>query len=173
MVIIITGAVGIGKTTVCKKALEIACNSGYSCGGIITHKMPEETLSIMDIRSGEMATLAIPGDRFGGPLTPKFTFDPRGIDFGIQAIEKGISEDILFVDEIGIIETMGEGFIKAFDIVNQRITKTSILVIREELLEYLLPGLDDDPLIFETTVENRDQLPFNIFSSINGHGACV
>ncbi|HSW36090.1 MAG TPA: nucleoside-triphosphatase [Candidatus Limnocylindrales bacterium] len=166
MVIIVTGDIKIGKTTVCKKVLEIAHNSGYSCSGFITYKMPGESLSIKNIRTGEMATLAIPGDRFGGPLVPRFTFDPQGIDFGIRAMEEANSADILFVDEIGIIETMGEGFIKAFDFVNKRRDKTSILVIREELLEYLLPGLDEEPLVFKTTEENRDQLPHDIFASI-------
>jgi nucleoside-triphosphatase THEP1 len=167
IVFIITGEIGIGKTTICKKVLEMARKSGFRCGGIITHKMPGDSLSVMDIRSGEMAVLAIPGDKFGGPLVPRFTFDPEGITFGIRAIKTGSLEDILFVDEIGIIETMGKGFIKAFDIISESRTKNSVLVIRNELLEYLLPGLDHEPLIFEATAENRDRLPTDIFNVIS------
>ncbi|NLE09678.1 MAG: AAA family ATPase, partial [Dehalococcoidales bacterium] len=33
-ILIITGAVGSGKTTVCKKVLETARNTGCRCGGI-------------------------------------------------------------------------------------------------------------------------------------------
>ena len=169
MVIVVTGEIGIGKTTICKKVLELARNSGYTCGGIITLKMPGDTLSVEDVGSGAMVTLAIPGDKYGGPLVPRFTFDPAGIAFGLRAIEAGALADILFVDEIGIIETMGEGFIKVFDIINGGRTNNSILVIREELLEYLLPGLDIEPVIFRTTATTRDRLPLYIFSAISGN----
>jgi nucleoside-triphosphatase THEP1 len=163
---VITGEIGIGKTTICRKVLQMARNAGYTCGGIITHKMPSDSLSVMDIGSGEMVPLAIPGDKYGGPLVPRFTFVPEGVWFGMRAIETGSQADILFVDEMGIIETMGEGFIRAFDIINERKPRNSILVIRNELLEYLLPGLDSDPLIFTATDQIRDRLPGDIFAVI-------
>ena len=172
MVIIVTGATGIGKTTVCKKVLELAQNAGYGCGGIITDKMPGATLAVRDIRSGEKAILAVPGGSSIGPFTSRFTFDTKGIDFGIRAIEEGISKDILFVDEIGILEARGGGFISALDMANKRTTKTSILVIRKTLLENLLPYLDEDPVVFEITAENRDRIPFEIFSFINANRIC-
>lgn len=168
MVIVITGEIGIGKSTICQKVLAMARNLGFTCGGVITYKMPGDTLSIMDIRSGETAVLAIPGDKYGGPLVPRFTFDPEGIAFGLRAIEAGSLAGIMFVDEIGIIESMGEGFIKAFDIINESRAKNSILVIRNELLEYLLPGLNEKPVLFEVTADNRDRLPVDIFDLIKG-----
>jgi nucleoside-triphosphatase THEP1 len=171
MVIVVTGEIGIGKTTICQKVLALARNSGFSYGGIITRKMPGDTLSVEDIASGAMATLAIPGDKYGGPLVPRFTFDPAGIAFGLRAIESGSTADILFVDELGILETMGQGFIKTFDIISRVRPENSILVIREELLEYLLPGLDAEAVVFHATVATRDRLPDAIFSSITGKRA--
>ena len=53
MVIIITGAIGIGKTTVCEKAVKIVRSSGYSCGGILTHKAADGSLIALDIQTGE------------------------------------------------------------------------------------------------------------------------
>jgi nucleoside-triphosphatase THEP1 len=167
-ILIITGAVGSGKTTVCKKVLETARNTGCRCGGIITHKMPGDTLAVENVRTGATVTLAVPGDRYGGPLVPRFTFDPEGIDFGMRALEQASDDDIVFVDEIGIIETMGEGFIKAFDIINAGSMKNSILVIREELLEYLIPGLNRAPVVFTTNEQNRDRLPEIVFSALTG-----
>ncbi len=168
MLIIVTGEVGIGKSTICQKVVEMARKSGLTCGGIITCKMPGDTLSVRDIGSGEMAVLAVPGDKFGGPLVPRFTFDPAGIAFGLRAVEAGSQADILFVDEIGILECMGEGFIHAFDIINAGRTKNSILVIRRELLAYLLPGLNNEPVLFEATETNRDRLPPDIITLITG-----
>ncbi len=40
----------------------------------------------------------------------KYFFTPEGIDFGIQAVEKGTSAAILVVDEIGHLELKGEGY---------------------------------------------------------------
>lgn len=128
--------------------------------------MPGDSLSVIDIGSGEMVPLAIPGDKYGGPLVPRFTFVPEGIEFGIRAIEAGSQAEILFVDEMGIIETMGEGFIRAFDIIDERKPRNAVVVIREELLEYLLPGLNDEPMVFKATEQNRDCLPNDIFAVI-------
>jgi nucleoside-triphosphatase THEP1 len=168
VVIVVSGEVGIGKSTVCKKVLALAREAGYRCGGIITEKMPGDSLSVVNVATGETEVLAIPGDRYGGPLAPRFTFVPEGIDFGIRAMEEGREADILFVDEIGILEAMGEGFIRAFDIVNEGKIPASILVIRRELLEYLLPGLEDEPVVFETTEDNREGLPSEIVARLPG-----
>jgi len=67
---------------------------------------------------------------------------------------------------MGIIETMGEGFIRAFDIIDERKPRNAVVVIREELLEYLLPGLNDEPMVFKATEQNRDCLPNDIFAVI-------
>jgi nucleoside-triphosphatase THEP1 len=53
VIIIITGAIGIGKTTVCEKVIELVRSSGYSCGGILTHKAAYERLIASDIQTGE------------------------------------------------------------------------------------------------------------------------
>ncbi len=166
MNVIVTGDVCAGKTTVCNKVIDALRKSGFSCGGIITLKIPNDSLAVMDIQSGEAVTLAIPGDKYGGPLVPKFTFDPEGIAFGLRAIENGTLADILFVDEIGLIEAMGEGFIRALDIINQNKGKPSIIVIREEMVEYLVPGFHDEPILFNTSGQNRNSLPADIISLI-------
>ncbi len=64
MVIIVTGAVGIGKTTVCKKVLKMARSQGYSCGGIITHKTKNEDIIIKDVQTGETKMLASTSNRY-------------------------------------------------------------------------------------------------------------
>jgi nucleoside-triphosphatase THEP1 len=72
MVIIITGAIGIGKTTVCEKVIKIVRSSGYSCGGILTHKAAHERLIALDIQTGERAILASTDNTFDGPRTPRY-----------------------------------------------------------------------------------------------------
>jgi len=134
MVIIITGSIGIGKTTVCEKVIKIVRNSGYSCVSILTHKATNESLIALDIQTGERAIQASTDNTFDGPRTPRYSFNPEAIKFGIRAINKSIDSDVLIIDELGHLELDGEGFAKSLDFVKTGSVKNSILVIRKQLL---------------------------------------
>ena len=164
MVIVVTGDIGIGKTTVCRKLMEIVRNQGHSWGGILTYKAADKGIIIEDVQTGERETLASINNVYHGPRTAKYFFNPRGIDFGIQAIAMGTSSTILLVDEIGHLELRGEGFAKVTKLIKTGKVKDCVLVIRKELLPDLLPQLPTKPLVFETTINNRNQLPQEIGS---------
>ena len=164
MVIIVTGAIGIGKTTVCRKLIEITQNRGYSWGGFLTYKTADKDIIIEDVQTGEKETLASINNVYHGPRTAKYFFNPQGIDFGTRAIDRGISSTILLVDEIGHLELRGEGFTKVPELIKAGKVKDCVLVIRKELLPALLPQLPATPLVFETTINNRNQLPQEIGS---------
>jgi iron complex transport system ATP-binding protein len=168
MVIIVTGDIGAGKTTVCRKVVELARDRGYTCGGILTFKAPDESLTMLDIQTSEREILASTDKDFDGPRTPKYSFSPEGIDFGIRAIENGASSDVLIVDEIGRLELGGEGFAKSLELIKSGRVKNSILVIRKQLLADFLTRLGGNPSIFETTISNRDRLPQEICSFLIG-----
>jgi nucleoside-triphosphatase THEP1 len=169
MVIIITGAMGIGKTTVCEKVVKIVRNSGYSCGGILTHKAANERLIVLDIQTGEKVILASTDNTFDGPRTPRYSFNPEAIKFGIGAINKAIDSDVFIIDELGHLELDGEGFAESLQLVKTGRFKNSILVIRKQLLFAFLAQLGDNPSIFETTISTRDRLPRKICSSLIGN----
>ena len=164
MVIIVTGAIGIGKTMVCRKLIEIIRNKGYTGGGILTSKAEDGDIIVEDIQSGEKEILASINDVYHGPRTAKYFFRPEGIDFGIQAIDMGTSASILIADEIGHLELRGEGFINILELIKAGKVKDCILVIREELLSAFLPQLPTTSLVFETTINNRNHLPREIGS---------
>jgi nucleoside-triphosphatase THEP1 len=164
MVIIVTGTTGIGKTSVCRKLIELTKNRGYTCGGILTYKAVDKSIIIEDVQTGEKETLASINNLYHGPRTIKYYFNPKGIDFGIQAIDKGISAAILVVDEIGHLELRAEGFAKVLDLIRANKVANCILVIRSELLSAFLPQLPTTPIVFKTTVNSRDQLPQEIAS---------
>ncbi len=166
MVIIVTGEIGIGKTTVCQRLIELVRNQGYTCGGILTYKTADKGIIIEDIQSGEKETLASINNVYHGPRTAKYFFNPKGIDFGIQAIDRGTSAAILVVDEIGHLELSGEGFANVCELIKAGKVKDCILVIRKELLSAFLAQLPTTPLVFETTINNRNQLPQEIGSSL-------
>ena len=161
MVIIVTGAIGIGKTTVCQKLISRLRESGYSVGGILTDKAGDE-ITVADLKSGESTILASSLKDYGGPRTPKYFFNPEGIDFGTRAITKADPSTILVVDELGYLELGDEGFVKAIELIRNGKVKNSILVIRSELLPAFLPRLNAEPLIFEVNTDNREGLPGEI-----------
>lgn len=162
MVIIVTGVIGIGKTTVCAKVIKIAQSQGYSCGGIITYKTQNGDIIIEDVQTGKTKALASTRNIYHGPRTAKYFFNPEGIDFGIQAIDRGTATDILVVDELGHLELRGEGFAKVIDQIVTGKVKNCIMVIRKELLSAFLPQLGATTSVFETTISNRNQLPREI-----------
>ena len=162
--VIITGAIGIGKTTVCRKLIEILRGKGYTCGGILTYKAADKGIIIEDIQSGEKGTLASINNVYQGPRTARYSFNPDGIEFGIHAVEKGTSAPVLVVDEVGQLELRGEGFARALELIKAGEVEDCVLVIRRELLPAFLPQLPAAPLIFETTTDNRNQLPQEIGS---------
>jgi len=170
MNMVITGETGVGKTTVCEKVIRMAKGEGHTCGGILTPKGLEDGvicgIDIVDIQSGERETLASTHDLYDGPRAGKYSFNPDGIRFGIRAIEKGRSSDILLVDEIGHLERKGQGFAEALALVGSGEVGNSILVIRKDLLSVFLPRLDAGLHVFETTPSTRDGLPQQVFSCL-------
>jgi len=162
MIIIITGYIGIGKTTVCHKLTEIIRKQGYSCGGILSYKNTDDSITIESIASGETEILASTSKKYGGPSTPRYYFNTEGIAFGIREIEKAVSSSFLVVDEIGHLELRGEGFTNVVELISAGQVNNCILVIRKELLSAILSQLNIEPFIFETTLNNRDRLPQEI-----------
>jgi len=160
--IIVTGRVGAGKTTVCEKVVELAGSRGYSCGGILTPKAPDKGIIIVDVQTGESKVLASINNIYQGPHTGRYFFNPEAIEFGNKAIDRAVSSDILFVDEVGYLELEGEGFARALEIIRAGRVKNSILVIRQELLPAFSARLGSEVTTVETTIKNRDRLPHKI-----------
>ena len=164
MSIIITGAIGIGKTTVCRKLIEVVRREGYTCSGILTYKSAEKSIIIEDIQTSDRETLASTTNLYRGPHTPKYFFNPEGIAFGIRAIDRGVASDLLLIDELGHLELRGEGFAQVLELIRTGKVKMCGLVIRSELLPRFLPKLPAKLLIFDTTTSNRNELPQEIGS---------
>ena len=85
---------------------------------------------------------------------------------GIQSIQRGTGATVLLVDEIGHLELQGEGFTQILELIKEDKVKNCILVIRKELLSAFIPQLPNTPLVFETTVDKRNELPQEIGSVI-------
>lgn len=157
MRVILAGKKGIGKTTVCRKVIEIARRMGLSCVGTITSQQGDE-LIVEDIATGEKRLLAaVAGSREipGGIPHCHFIFSPEGIEFGKRALAR--DGDLLIIDEFGRLELKEVGLGNALDEFSRR--SSAILVIQDTLKEELLPGLDGvDLRVVDVTEQNRDEL---------------
>ena len=163
MVIIVSGNVGLGKTTVCLKVIEIAQKQGYGCGGIISYKTQKDEIIIKDVQTGKTKILASTLSIYHGPRTAKYFFNLDGIDFGNKAIDRSISSDITVIDEFGYLELQGQGFTRSIKQVANGAFKTSMIVIRTELLSSYLLHLGARTAVFDTNLDNRNKLPDEIF----------
>ena len=164
MLVILTGPIGIGKTTVCRHLVEAWRSQNRTCGGILTYKK-NDGIEIEDIQTGVCRSLASSSEITQGPRTPQYYFYPEGINFGIGAIIRGQNRALLIIDEIGQLELHGQGFINALDIMDES-NNDLLVVIREALLSRFLSKLKCSPQIFNVTLLNRDTLPSKIVEKL-------
>ena len=167
MNVILSGRVGIGKTTVCRKILTLARKKGYRCGGILTPKITNGDavtgIAIIDIQTREKETLASVESIYDGPRVGRYYFNSLGIEFGKKAIRNGASSDILLIDEIGYLELRGEGFAFVPALIQTGKLTSSILVIRQELLTDFKNQFNMALPVFEVNLNNRNGLPKRIY----------
>jgi len=172
MRIILTGNRGVGKTTVCRRVIEIARKKGLSCVGTITSQQGEDLL-VEDISTGERRLLAVvTGSKEipDGIPSCHFLFSREGIEFGRGALRK--EGALLIIDEFGRLELTGRGFDNALAAFKKH--RSAILVVRDILKDELLEKLDGvDLRVVEITERNREEAPREIFElacgDVNAH----
>lgn len=159
---VLSGETGIGKSTVCRKLAETARRQGMTCGGVISTKAGGLNIVFEDLKTGKREPLAGEAGKYTGPQFGKYSFSFPGLQSGLASIRQGVSEDILFVDELGHLEVRGEGLAEAFEILSGGEANRCVVVIRGKLLDVLLPRFSGHPRVFYVTVENRDTIARDI-----------
>jgi len=163
MVVIVTGEIGAGKTTVCRK---VVAGSGqrFTCGGVLSHRSAAGELYAQDLSNGVSVLLAREGADLDGPRTGRYSFSVDGIRHGNRAIETALSRSLIIVDELGQLELEGHGFSGTLGLIAATPARRWVLVIRASLLGRFLPLLPQDVRTFETKPQSRDSLPGSILS---------
>jgi len=116
MIHLVLGDVGSGKTTLCARVLEELECKGFSCGGVLCPSVFRNGRKvgsvIVDVASKEERDFSFHKStgRQGSTEFCEWVFTQEGIEFGIYALRRGLSSDVLFVDEIGPMELSGMGF---------------------------------------------------------------
>lgn len=165
--VVVTGQRGVGKSTVCEKALWVLRAEGKVCGGVLTRKVRDpvgriQGIEVLDVSQDppEARLLARTDARDAdGPRVGPYRFLRAGLEFGREAIRRGLSEaDVLFGDEIGYLELQGGGFSLLLDGLAAETGPHMAVVIRSDLLDETLGRLGGVRIqVLEVTAANRNQ----------------
>lgn len=173
MIVILSGQIGIGKTTICDKVVERARADGHVCGGVVSRKgrdrLGRGIIRVEDLAAGGGdAILAREGEPFkAGPSAGRFHYSPEGIEYAAKAILSGAGSDLLVIDEVGRLELEGEGFAPAMGEVGLKKLDRVLLVIREFLVDEAMDKLDiRTQEIVRIGYGNRDDLPDQILTRL-------
>jgi nucleoside-triphosphatase THEP1 len=148
--IVLTGRIGIGKTTLLKKIIEQSKKDFY---GVISERF-DKGYYVEDVKTGKRRILCSKNDigfRFRG-----YYFDPAALEFVTESLKR--KGEILVYDEIGYLEA--EEKIEIWDLIKD----PAILIVRKELVDAVSSRFNT--VVFEVLKENRNQLTNIVLKSV-------
>jgi nucleoside-triphosphatase THEP1 len=176
---LLTGPVGIGKTTVAERVAGLARRRGLACAGLLAPAIRNscgQKLGIwgVDIHTGERRVLARTDRNLGGVAVGPYSFDARALSWATAVIDKVLSPaagapcDLLVVDEIGKLELWhGTGLAPVLPRLAAGEARRSLILVRDSLLADLQSMLDPvEQVVFRVTEENRGDLAPRILESL-------
>jgi nucleoside-triphosphatase len=114
--VFVTGAPGVGKTTLMQRIHDHYKNKGLRVEGMVTREVRKGDerigFKITDLSSGAEGWLARTGDSFG-PRIGKYSVDSEDLEeIGVGALKRAAegSADLVLVDEIGPMEMTSRPF---------------------------------------------------------------
>jgi nucleoside-triphosphatase THEP1 len=176
---LLTGPVGVGKTTVAERVVGLARRKGLLCGGLLAPAMINrcgQKVGIWgaDVESGERRILARTERNLGGPSVGAYSFDTNALAWAVTVIERALapaalrSYDLIVVDEIGKLELWhGTGLAPVLPKLAAGAGRRSLVLVRDSLLAELQARLAPaEQVVFAVDEENRGTLAPQILASL-------
>lgn len=164
-VLLLTGAPGVGKTTVLIKTVDTLRAKGISVGGMISREAKEGNarigLEIVDLINGTQGWLAHVNQK-SGPQVGKYHVNINDLEsIGANAIIGAIEKcEVVAIDEIGPMELYSQKFKQA---AKQALESKKLLlaVVHTKVKDQLVTEAKqrEDSELFMVTLTNRDSLP--------------
>ncbi len=171
---LLTGPVGVGKTTVAERVAGLARRQGLACGGLLAPAMINscgQKVGIwgMDLATGERRVLARTDRDLGGPAVGAYSFDASALDWAEGVVNGAIGAcDLLIVDEIGKLELWrGVGLAPILPRLVAGEAERALVLVRDSLLGELqarLAGVDQ--VVFNVSEANRRVMAPYILSEL-------
>jgi len=140
-VVLITGEIGSGKTTLITAISARMKASGIVAGGIIASAIYENEVKtgykIRDVSLNKEMQLSHIYDTEGLARVGKYFFIPEAIEFGRDAlsVERNRNSQIVLIDEIGAWELQGQGWATSLNELIINCDMPLILTVRKSFLE--------------------------------------
>jgi nucleoside-triphosphatase THEP1 len=164
-VVIITGEIGSGKTTLISGISSRLQESGFRTGGIIASAIYEQEnktgYSIIDIASGNKMQLSQITEIEGMPRVGKYFFISEALDFGRNAlsVESNREAQIVLIDEIGAWELQGQGWASSLNELIINCNMPLIITVRKSFLDLVIENwMFQDPLVIEAKDAEADSI---------------
>ena len=175
-VLILTGEIGVGKTTACRKAAKQAVCMGLSSGGILTPPIYEDGRKTgffaEDLKTGEQWPLGTKGtgSDLKGPVFGIYRFSIDGFSKAYGTLKTAVVErcDLIVLDEIGPLEIVHKkGFWRILRPLFDQKNAFLLLVVRPSLIEDVKKMLGERRIfVFTANTENRNSLPGRIVDTM-------
>jgi nucleoside-triphosphatase len=164
-VFILTGAPGIGKTTVLAKVVSELHGKGVSVGGMFSREVREGServgFEVVDIAAAKVGWLAHVNGQ-GNPQVGEYHVILADLEaVGVKAINSAIEQsDIVAIDEIGPMELFSTKFNQAARKALES-KKLVLVVVHQKAQDKLIAEAKGraDAEVFVVTAENRGHLP--------------
>jgi nucleoside-triphosphatase len=164
-VLLLTGAPGVGKTTVLTKTVDALKAKGLSVGGMVSREVREGGVrvgfEILDLSSGKRGWLAQVNGQSGRQIG-KYHVNLNDLDnIGVAAITQAFENcSAVAIDEIGPMELFSPKFKQA--VVQAMESKKLVLAVvhgkaKDPLVTQVKRRVDAE--IFNVTFANREKLP--------------
>jgi nucleoside-triphosphatase THEP1 len=168
---LLTGSIGVGKTTVAERIVGLARRQGLACGGLLAPAMVNscgQKLGIwgVDAGSGDRRLLARTDRSLDGPKVGAYSFDQEALDWALGTVEAATGRcDLLVVDEIGKLELWRDiGLAPILPQLAAGEAHRALVLVRAPLLAELQARLAPvEQQVFRVNEQNRGGMPAHIY----------
>jgi nucleoside-triphosphatase THEP1 len=176
---LLTGPVGIGKTTVAERVVGLARRKGLLCGGLLAPAMMSRCgqkagIWGVDVETGERRILARTDRNLGGLSVGPYSFDADALAWASAVIDRALQPatphpyDLVIVDEIGKLELWHDtGLATVLPKLAAGAGGRSLVLVRDSLLAELQARLAPaEQVVFAVDEGNRGILAPQILTSL-------
>jgi len=163
-VIIITGEIGSGKTTLISAISSRLTDSGIKTGGIIAAAIYEQDIktgyTITDVATGLKTLLSHTKDTEGMARVGRYFFVPEAIDFGREALSvlRNRASQIMLIDEIGAWELQGQGWASSLNELIINCDMPLVITVRKSFVNLVIENwMLQDPIIIQADTTSADE----------------
>ena len=165
MKIFITGAPGIGKTTVVQRVMELLKEKGLNAGGIYCPEIRINNVrlgfEIVDLFTGRKGILSHVNQQ-QGPRIGRYKVNLKDLsNIGVDALNRALREaDYIIIDEVGPMELQGKDFQGAVLYVVEG-PKPVLGILHWKMSHAIIDAIKarKDVKIYEITYKNRETIP--------------